>query len=310
LPASNTTKNIFITGASGCVGHYVFDKLVRHPDYHLYLMVRHPEKLRYDPSLFPNVTLIREGLENIKNQSKLLKEMDYLVHSAAGWGVTSHNFEHSIDLFNQLDPARCQKVIYFSTASILGVDNKVNDRVGEVGTPYIKGKYLFHKELPKLAVYDKTVSLYPTWVLGGDDRHPYSHAMEGLKNSRKWLWLLRFLSADFTFHFIHAEDIALIVEHLLEYAAEEREFVLGNRAISVDQLIQELCDHYRAKRYFSVRIFPELIKSIAFLTGKKISDWDKYCLEQKNFIYRTVNPADFGMSPVFPKISQVLESLR
>jgi nucleoside-diphosphate-sugar epimerase len=302
-------KKIFITGASGCVGHYVFDKLVKHPDYHLYLMVRNPNKLRYDPSLFPNVTVVEEDIKDIGKRSDLLKEIDVLIHVAAGWGVTSHNFEHSVDLFNQLDPARCQKVIYFSTASILGPDNKVNDRVGEVGTPYIKGKYLFHKELPKLAVYDKTVSLYPTWVLGGDDRHPYSHAMEGLKGACKWLWLLRFLSADFTFHFIHAADIALIVEHLLENAAAEREFVLGNKAITVDQLIQQICDYYKAIRYFKVVISPEFLKGTASLFGKKLSDWDNYCLEHKHFTYKVTKPEDFGLSSNFSTISQILQSI-
>jgi nucleoside-diphosphate-sugar epimerase len=302
-------KNILITGASGCVGHYVFDELVKHPDYHLYLLVRHPQKLMYDPSLYPNVTVIKAGLENIEDQAELLKKMDYVVHLAAGWGVVNHNFEHTVNLFNQLDPGRCQKIIYFSTASILGPDNKVNDAVGKIGTPYIRGKYMFHKELPKLRLYDKTVTLYPTWVLGGDARHPYSHAMQGLRAARKWLWLLRFLSIDFAFHFIHAKDIALMVEFLIEHAVMEREFVLGNKRLSADQMIQEICDFYKLKRYFKIWLSPALIKRMAAMVGNEISPWDRYCLEQKNLTYKVANPRTFGIKPAFPTVDKILSNL-
>jgi len=43
-------ESIFITGASGCVGHYVVDQLKK--KYQLFLLVRNPEKLKYNPNDF------------------------------------------------------------------------------------------------------------------------------------------------------------------------------------------------------------------------------------------------------------------
>lgn len=296
-------KRIFITGISGCVGSYIADLILDNPEYKLFLLVSNPHKLRFNPAKYQNVTIIHDEMMNIKQHADILKEMEYVLHIAAGWGTSEINYEYTIDLFSALDPARIKKIIYFSTASILGPDNKVNDKVGEIGTSYIRGKYNCHKKLPELPVYDKIVTLFPTWVLGGDDNHRYSHAMEGLIGARKWLWLLRFLSIDFEFHFIHAKDIALVVKYLLENEIKERELVLGNGPVTADQIILDICDYYRVKRYFKIRISPKLIKSLA---GNRISDWDKYCLDQKHFVYKVSNPQTFGITPEFPTITKIL----
>ena len=49
---------IFITGITGCVGHYIFDLLVKNPDYELYLLVRDPARMMRDLSAFSNVMLV------------------------------------------------------------------------------------------------------------------------------------------------------------------------------------------------------------------------------------------------------------
>ncbi|MEA3494055.1 MAG: NAD(P)-dependent oxidoreductase [Candidatus Margulisiibacteriota bacterium] len=299
-------KNVFITGISGCVGSYLADLILGNPEYKLFLLVSNPHKLSFDPAKYPNVAIVHDEMMNIKKYSDLLKGMDHVIHIAAGWGTSEINFEYTIDLFNALDPARIKKVIYFSTASILGPDNKVNDKVGEIGTSYIKGKYDCHKKLPELPVYDKIVTLFPTWVLGGDASHRYSHAMGGLLGAKKWLWLLRFLSIDFEFHFIHAKDIAFVVKYILENELKKRELVLGNGPVTADQLIQAICDHYKVKRYFKIRISPKLVKRLA---GNRISEWDKYCLDQRHFVYKVSNPRTFGITAEFPTITNVLGGL-
>src|SRR3989338_2712337 len=108
-------KNIFITGISGCVGHYIFDQLSRDPDYHLYLLVRDPKRLRFDPKKFPNVTVIQDELKNAAKYADILKECDYLIHLAAGWGVIDINYDPAVNLMTHLYPARDNKIIYFST---------------------------------------------------------------------------------------------------------------------------------------------------------------------------------------------------
>ena len=46
-------KRIFITGASGCIGHYITTALIHHTNHELYLFVRNPEKLQIDPEIRP-----------------------------------------------------------------------------------------------------------------------------------------------------------------------------------------------------------------------------------------------------------------
>ncbi|HET8679970.1 MAG TPA: NAD-dependent epimerase/dehydratase family protein, partial [bacterium] len=48
-----TPKRIFVTGATGCIGHYVTDALIRETDHELYLLVRNPSRLRVSPGIRP-----------------------------------------------------------------------------------------------------------------------------------------------------------------------------------------------------------------------------------------------------------------
>ncbi|MDI6731324.1 MAG: NAD(P)-dependent oxidoreductase [Candidatus Margulisbacteria bacterium] len=302
-------KNIFVTGISGCVGHYVFDTLAANPDYHLFLFVRNPAKLKFNPSAYKNITIVQDIMDNILCHADVLKQMDGVVHIAAGWGETQLNYEHTLELFEQLDPNRVKKIIYFSTASLLGPDNKIVEGLDKFATSYIRGKYLCYKELGKLAVYDRIITLFPTWVLGGDEKHPYSHATGGIKAAVKWLWLLRFLSIDVSFHYIHARDIALIVDYLLKNETKQKEYVLGNSLITADQFIDQMCQYYKRKIYFKVPVPIDLLKKIAPCLGFKLSDWDRYCLDKKHFEYRTVNPSFFGLKSQDPSVEKVLVDL-
>ncbi|MFH1684050.1 MAG: NAD(P)-dependent oxidoreductase [Candidatus Margulisiibacteriota bacterium] len=302
-------SNIFITGVTGCVGHYIFDLLVSNPDYQLFLLVRDPKRLKRDLSKYSNVKIIQDDLSNIKNHAEVLKQMDYVIHSAAGWGNTETNYDYSLDLFNALDHGRVKKLIYLSTASILDSNNKPNPEVDKIGTGYIVSKYRMFKELPKLAAYDKIITLFPTWVLGGDDTHPYSHAMEGILGAIKWLWLLRFFTFDLSFHFIHAHDIALIVNHLLKNEVKDKELVLGNPLISADQLIKEICAYFNKKIYWQIKITQGFVKTMLNIFGKKISEWDKYCLEKVKFEHDVVSAKTFGLKTEKDTISGVLKNL-
>ncbi|WP_310413618.1 NAD-dependent epimerase/dehydratase family protein, partial [Chamaesiphon sp. OTE_8_metabat_110] len=39
---------ILVTGASGCVGHYISETLIQNTDHELFLFVRNPVKLQVD----------------------------------------------------------------------------------------------------------------------------------------------------------------------------------------------------------------------------------------------------------------------
>ncbi len=299
-------KKIFVTGISGCIGHYLFDVLKNHQDHEFYFLVRNPDKLRFDPKAFPNANIIHDGLHNIEKYAPLLKETDYLIHLAAQWGGSKLNYDFTLSLFNLLNPDRCEKVIYFSTASILGPDNRPSKDADRFGRLYIKSKYQFFKKLPELKIYSRVTTLFPTWVLGGDEGHPYSHASSGILKVRRWLWLLKFFTVDLSFHFIHARDISLIVDHLLKNNLKEKEFILGNHAISADEFIRKTCRFFNQHAPFKIAIPLSLVKAFDFLGGGRLHSWDKYCLDRKHFVYDTVNAASFGIKSDLENLEQIL----
>jgi len=299
-------SKVFVTGITGCVGHYIFDLLVSNPDYELYFLVRNPKKMMRDFSSYPNVKIIQDEMKNIEKHAELLAQMDYVIHVAAGWGGRETNYRDTIALFRLLNPAQCKRVIYFSTASILDSNNNPMEQADKFGTSYIQSKYRCYQHLAQLKIYDRIVTLFPTWVLGGDERHPYSHAMSGIIKVPKRLWLLRFFTFDLKFHFIHAQDIALIVDYLLKNEVSCKKYVLGNPLISASQLIKEICDYYHKKIYFRIKISPSFVKLVTLVFGKKLLDWDKFCLTQSSFEHKVAAAKTFGISSEHENVADVL----
>ncbi len=58
-------KRIFITGASGCIGHYIVENLINQTDHELYLFVRNPDKLQFDWQNCPRIKLLTGDLRDI-----------------------------------------------------------------------------------------------------------------------------------------------------------------------------------------------------------------------------------------------------
>ena len=299
-------KKVFITGSSGCVGHYLFDELGNNPDYELYLLVRDQQKLKFNPG---NSHLIRDDLKNIGRHADVIKQMDYVIHLAAEWGGHEGNLDYTLELFELLDPAQCKKVVYFSTASILGADNRPVPEAETLGTHYIRGKDQMFKKLPELKIYPNIVTLFPTWVLGGDKNHPYSHATAGILALRRWLWLIKHLSVDASFHFIHAKDLARIAAHLLVNNHPGKEFVLGNAPLSANQFLREVCSFYGQKTFWQIPISLPLVKTLAAILRRQLHPWDLYCLEKKHFVYQTANAETFGLKSELATVAGILEIL-
>jgi nucleoside-diphosphate-sugar epimerase len=300
------SKKVFITGISGCVGHYLFDELSQNPEYELYLLVRNPKKLKFD---YTKATIIQDKLNDIKKHAELIRQMDYVIHLAAAWGSSELNYDYTLDLFNLLDPAQCKKVIYFSTASILNEKNQLLPEAEKLGTPYIRSKYRFYKKLPELKIYPNTITLFPTWVLGGDKNHPVSHASKGIIQARKWLWLIRFFTVEASFHFIHARDIARIVRFLLENETSEKNFVLGNKNITISRFLKETCRYFKKQVFFQIPIPLTPVRILALLTGHRLHSWDLFCFKKRHFQHKTVNARHFGLSSDLQTVDQILKDL-
>lgn len=304
-----------MTGASGCIGHYITEALIQETDHDLFLLVRNPDKLGFDCQARPGITVVRGDLREIERVGQLLKTIDCAVLAATAWGGSQAVFDvnviKTIRLLNLLDPAVCEQVIYFSTASLLDRNNQLLKAAGELGTDYIRSKYDCLGRLSKLAIAPQITTVFPTLVLGGDANKPYSHLSSGLPGATKWIDIMRFFQADGSFHFIHARDIAQVVRHLIEHPpalSDSRQLVLGNQEVTVNQLIEELCAYLNKKIYFRVPLSPWLAELLIFLFRIQMAPWDRFCMNYRHFSYKDpVNPSTFGLPTYCSTLSDVLK---
>ncbi len=311
---SSETLRVFMTGASGCIGHYILELLLESDRYELFLLLRHPEKLRLPVQNNPRVHLLQGGLEDIAPFKDLLGTIDIAIFTAAAWGgdpgyVEAINVEANLGLMAYLNPDRCQQVIYFSTASILNQRCAPLPEAGEIGTDYIRTKYDCHHRLPNLPIYDKITTVFPTLVFGGDKDKPYSFISAGLRDVTRWVGLARFFRADAGFHFAHAQDIATVVNYLVEHPAAEgyREYVIGNPPLTVNQAIAQICDYFGQRIWFRIPLSPWLADVLIKLFRVQMAPWDYFCLRYRHFVYNgAVNPASFGMEPYCSTLADLL----
>lgn len=307
---------IFITGASGCIGHYVVENLIKNTNHELFLLVRNPKKLKFDYQSRPDINLIEDDLRNIANYSDLLKTIDTAILIATCWGGEEEsyaiNVQANLDLLNLLDLNVCQQVIYFSTASILGQNNQLLPEAGEIGTDYIRTKYQCFTKLKELEIYPKITTVYPTLVFGGDDDKIYSHLSAGLKDLPRWMNLIKWFKADGSFHFIHGYDIAQVVAYLVDNPPQlnnniSTQLVLGNKPLKVDEAIKQISESLGKKVYFSIPLSIWLANIFIKVFNIQMAEWDYFCFNYRHFTYKKyVNPSTFNLKPYAPEIDDLL----
>jgi len=307
---------IFITGASGCIGHYLSETLIENTDHELFLMMRNPAKLKVPTDRRPGITVLQGDMREVAQFSDLLKTMDTAILVATSWGDPKEsyeiNVEKTLELMSLLDPERCQQVIYFSTASILDRDNTPLKEAGEIGTDYVRTKYICHEKLSELAIAPKITTVFPTLVFGGDQNKPYSHISGGLPEVANYIGIIRFISADGSFHFIHAKDIAEVVRHLVEHPPgpnDARELVIGNPAKTADEVVSDLSQYLGKRQYFRIPLSFGLANIIIKLFNIRMADWDRFCMAYRHFTYEnTVTPSSFGLKDSYPTIQSAVRS--
>ena len=309
-----TPKRILVTGASGCIGHYITEALIEQTDYELYLLVRNPNKLKVDTKFRPGITVLQGDMGKIEDFADLLKTIDTAVLTATVWGgddIFDINVTKTVELINLLDPQVCQQVIYFSTASILDSHNQLLKEAGEIGTDYIRSKYECFQKLANSAIKSKITKIFPTLVLGGDNTKPYSHLSAGIPEITKLINLIRFFKADGSFHFIHGKDVAEVIRYLIDNppkATESRQLVLGQKRITADGAIEEACNYLNKKIYFRVPLSLGLANILIPLFRIQMADWDRFCLTYRHFSYdNPVNPESLGLPNYCATFSDVLQ---
>ncbi|QHV00850.1 NAD-dependent epimerase/dehydratase family protein [Synechocystis sp. CACIAM 05] len=317
-------KRIFITGISGCIGHYLADELIQGTDHELFLLVRNPGKLQFDPQLRSNIHLIPGDMGTIEAHADLLQTMDCAILIATSWGDRQETYNinvvKTLTLINLLNPERCEQVIYFSTASILDRQGQPLPEAGSLGTDYIRTKYLCHQaleshhgSLPEVtpiaeAMAKKITVVYPTLVFGGEPGKPYSHLSGGLGEILRWLPLIRWFRADGSFHFIHGRDIARVVAHYVDHPPGKRiDVVLGNAPLTATDGIRQVCQYHRQKIYFQIPLSLTLANIFIKLFRIQMADWDRFCLDYRHFTYPDpVAPAQLGLPAHCQTIAELM----
>ncbi|MEO0844176.1 MAG: NmrA family NAD(P)-binding protein, partial [Cyanobacteria bacterium J06643_5] len=58
-------KRILVTGASGCIGHYISELLIQETKHELYLLVRNPDKLQVDTSARSGIHILQGDMQKV-----------------------------------------------------------------------------------------------------------------------------------------------------------------------------------------------------------------------------------------------------
>ncbi|AUC60726.1 hypothetical protein AA637_05990 [Cyanobacterium sp. HL-69] len=308
---------IFVTGASGCIGHYMAESLIKETNHELYFLVRNPDKLQFDYNYRPGINILKGNLENILDYQDILSTINVAILTATCWGGEKEsyavNVEANINLINVLSAEHCQRIIYFSTASILDRNNQLLTEAGEIGTDYIRTKYQCFVKLADLALCDRIITVYPTLVFGGADDKPYSHLSGGLKDILKWMGLIRWFNADGSFHFIHGQDIAMVISYLVENGDKldpiyNNKLVLGNEPLTASQAIKTICKKINKKVYFQIPLPIWLANIFIKVFRIQMADWDYFCLNYRHFTYsQAVNPNTFSLPSYAPNLDKLLD---
>jgi len=307
-------KKIFITGASGCIGHYLVENLIQDTDHELYLLVRNPEKLGFNYQARPGIHLLQGDLLQIANYADLLKTMNVAILIAAAWGGIEETREINVtkthQLISFLDVELCEQVIYFSTASILDKNNQLLAAAGKTGHNYIRTKYECYQSLGELAIAPKITTVFPTLVFGGEEKKPYSHISGGIGEVAKYIDLIKWLKADASFHFLHARDIAQVVCYLVEYPElNQRQVVLGTPVISANQAVEEVTAYLHKKIYFRIPLSVWMANILIAVFRIEVADWDYFSIQYRHFTYKDpVTPASFGLPTYCATLADVLQA--
>ncbi len=307
-------KKIFITGATGCVGSYVIEQLRDIPNLELHLLVRDANRIQFDYKKYPSIIAHVGNLEKIEVFKDLLSEMTHIMHIATDWSDSSYarklNLDKTHEMFDYTDPNVLEKIVYFSTASILGPGNKAIEEAGKYGQGYVKSKYRAYIHLKETEYKDKIVTVFPTLVFGGDDTHPFSHINKGVHPNISFLKWLRFIYVDGAFHFLHSKDIAAVSNYLLLNDTDKQEYALGNPSVTAKQAIETLCNTFGIPILFRLKITAGFVFTLAKIFRIVIGPWERHCINNPYMVYDTVTPETFGLKTAFPTLKSVLENIK
>jgi hypothetical protein len=111
----------------------------------------------------------------------------------------------------------------------------------------------------------------------------------------RWLQVVRWLRAEGRLHLIHARDIARIIVHRIIKGLPPDRLVLGNPAISVNQLIAALTRVYGLDQPTLTLPLDAGLPVLLPLLQPWMSSWDRFSLRQRQTVYQTVHAGSYGL---------------
>ena len=283
-------------------------------------MVRDKNKLPLYIQENKRIKLLICDIRGCNRYSKEISKVNYLIHTATAWGDPKRAYEVNIKAFEALlgllEKNKLEKIIYFSTASILNKKTELMRESLTYGTEYIQTKYKCFERLKESSFAEKTFAVFPTLVFGGTlnkrSKYPVSYLTSGLKEINKWLWLARFVKLNSKFHFIHAKDIAQICGFLIKNHKEDnykgfKKFVLGQNSISIDDAINILLRRNRMNRYFSIPLTKKIMKILLIVLPIQTTPWDSFSIKKYDFNHDPItNPETFNLKSHAKSLQDVL----
>jgi len=314
---------ILVTGATGCVGRHLIDALLAGTEADLVLLLRNPAALPNELQAHPRLHLRQHDLAQGDAPLDDLPPISAAILVATAWGGDQARAvicDANLALADRLIAAGCRRVLYFSTASVLGRDGALLDAARAYGTDYIRGKHALTEAMETRADRAEIIGLFPTLVIGGSPGGPMpmSHFARLLHQLRPWSGVIRFLDAPARLHIIHAADIARICTHLVNapeapaspVPPPARRLVLGNPASSVDDLVRAYADHAGHRRRARITLRPALAEALIWLFRIRLSPWDRHCMNEPDQSYAmAVNPARFGLPVQMPGLAEGLAQI-
>ncbi|MEL7462091.1 MAG: NAD(P)-dependent oxidoreductase [Pseudomonadota bacterium] len=295
---------VFITGGSGCVGHYLVREFLADPSNELVLLLRTPGKLTLPDNAGSRVTVLQgdltDGARLLHDQGRF----DLAILAATAWGG-ARTFDVTVDanlaLADQLIGDGCERIIYFATASVMSRDLELIEEARDHGTAYIRAKHKLVSTIETRANAARIIGFFPTVVFGGGEapvNAPRSHLVRMLFENKRWLPLLRRLSANGRLHLIHPADIARLAVHFATAAQGDgpERIVLGNAPNTVDELIAAVATATGHRHRPIFRVTENRVEFVAKVLRLKMTPWDLYNARNTDQSYPSaVKPSDFGL---------------
>tara|TARA_Y100001968_G_scaffold330170_1_gene381281 strand:+ start:324 stop:1328 length:1005 start_codon:yes stop_codon:yes gene_type:complete len=319
-----TKSKILITGASGCVGQYIADWLLKNSNEELLLWVRDSNKLKAVSKTDPRVHLLIGDIRQASKFKNELQSVKRVIHTATAWGDPTRAYEVNVlavkTLLGLLDTSKIEQIIYFSTASILDKDLHPIQEAFKDGTEYIQTKAQCYKDLENHELSEKIIAVFPTLVFGGridgQSLFPTSYLTSGIKEAFKWIWLARWFRAYSKFHFIHAADIAFICGYLSTHPHNKnnepnqgkiRRLVLGQPSLSIDHAVDILLDWKKMRKVPRLPLYGWLVKALIRVLPLQLTSWDRFSIKQRHFEHKPIStPERFGGESHAQTLQQVL----